>query len=113
MKTIFQKIIDRELPAEVVAETEQWIAFRDIHPAAPTHLLVVPKKVIPRLGAAEDGDGALLGELLLAARRVAREHGLDSTGFRIVINHGADGGETVPHLHLHVIGGRPLRWPPG
>ncbi|GAB4252905.1 MAG: histidine triad nucleotide-binding protein [Candidatus Methylacidiphilales bacterium] len=113
MKTVFEKIIDRELPAQVVAEGERWLAFRDIHPAAQVHLLVVPKKPIPRLAEARADDQSLLGELLLAAANVARNEGLAETGFRIVINNGPHGGETVPHLHIHVLGGRPMSWPPG
>lgn len=113
MKTVFEKIIDRELPAQVVAEGERWLAFRDIHPAAPIHVLVVPKKPIPRLAEARAEDQALLGELLVAAAEVARSEGLAETGFRVVINNGRHGGETVPHLHVHVLGGRPMGWPPG
>lgn len=112
-KTVFQKIIDREIPSTVVAEGERWIAFRDINPAAPTHILVVPKKVIARLAEATTEDEGLLGELLIAAAGVARAEGLETTGYRVVINNGPDGGETVPHLHVHVLGGRAMRWPPG
>jgi histidine triad (HIT) family protein len=97
----------------VVAETDAWIAFHDIQPQAPVHVLVVPKKVITRVGEAHDADGPLLGALLLGAQQVARSLGLLDSGFRVVINHGRDGGETVPHLHVHVLGGRPLGWPPG
>lgn len=111
--TLFEKIIAREIPADIVFEDEHCLAFRDIHPQAPTHVLLVPKRPIPRLGAATPADHALLGHLLLKAGDVARALGLDATGFRVVINHGPDGGETVPHLHLHLLGGRPLAWPPG
>lgn len=111
--TIFEKIIAREIPADVVAETEEWLAFRDIAPKAPTHVLVIPKKPLARIDAAQPDDQALLGALLLGAAQVARELGLDQTGYRLVINNGAHGGETVPHLHLHLLGGRPLEWPPG
>ena len=111
--TLFEKIIAREIPADIVFEDELCLAFRDIHPQAPVHILVIPKKIIPRLGLAEDTDGALLGHLLLTARKVASSEGLLESGFRVVINHGPHGGESVPHLHVHVLGGRPLQWPPG
>jgi len=111
--TLFEKIIAREIPAEILAETDAWLAFRDIHPQAPTHVLIIPKKPIPRLGAATLDDQALLGALMLAAAEVARSLGVDQTGYRIVVNHGAHGGESVPHLHLHLLAGRPLTWPPG
>lgn len=113
MSTIFQKIIAGEIPAKIVAESESWIAFHDIAPQAPVHVLVVPKKVIPRIGEADPEDESLLGKLLLATRQVAQTLGLSNSGFRVVINHGRDAGETVPHLHVHVLGGRPLGWPPG
>lgn len=111
--TIFEKIIARQIPAQIVAETEQWIAFHDIHPQAPVHVLVVPKRVIVRVGEAQADDAALLGALLLGVQHVASTLGILDSGFRVVINHGPDGGETVPHLHVHVLGGRPLGWPPG
>lgn len=111
--TLFEKIIAREIPADIVFEDDRCLAFRDINPQAPVHVLVVPKTVIPRLGEAVADQGALLGHLLLTAAAVARAEGLADTGFRVVINHGAHGGETVPHLHVHVLGGRQLEWPPG
>jgi histidine triad (HIT) family protein len=111
--TIFEKIIAREIPADIVFEDEHCLAFRDINPQAPTHALLVPKRVIPRLGEADPDDHALLGHLLVKAGEVARSLGLGETGFRVVINHGPDGGETVPHLHLHILGGRHMTWPPG
>lgn len=111
--TIFEKILAREIPAEILHEDEQCAAFRDINPQAPVHFLVVPKRVIPRIGETAAGDGPLLGHLLLVAGRVARGQGLAEGGYRIVINHGRHGGETVPHLHIHVLGGRQLTWPPG
>lgn len=111
--TLFEKIIAREIPADIVFEDDQCLAFRDIHPQAPTHVLLVPKRVIPRLGASTPADHALLGHLLLKAGEVARRLGVAESGFRLVINHGPDGGETVPHLHLHILAGRPLAWPPG
>jgi histidine triad (HIT) family protein len=111
--TVFERIISRELPARIVYEDERVIAFHDIRPQAPVHVLVVPKKSIARIGAAERADQALLGHLLLTAAEVAAKLGLDGTGYRLVINHGPDGGESVPHLHCHILGGRPMRWPPG
>lgn len=113
--TLFEKIIAREIPADIVYEDEQALAFRDIHPQAPTHVLVIPKKVIPRVGEATNDDAALLGHLLLVAGKVADQLGCNSPeqGFRLVINHGRYGGETVPHLHVHLLSGRDLQWPPG
>lgn len=111
--TLFEKIIARQIPAKIIHEDEHCIAFHDISPQAPVHLLVVPKKPIPRIGAAALDDQALLGHLLLTAGEIARKENLSGSGFRVVINHGPHGGETVPHLHIHVLGGRPLEWPPG
>lgn len=113
MKTIFQKIIDREIPAKLIHEDELCIAFHDISPQAPVHVLVVPKQHIPRVAEASATDQSVLGHLLLTAASVAKKLGLEQSGFRVVINNGRDGGETVPHLHVHVLGGRPLAWPPG
>lgn len=111
--TLFERIIAREIPADIVYEDDTVIAIRDIHPQAPVHVLIVPKRPIPRVGAATPEDQEVLGHLLLKAGEVARRLGLDTSGFRLVMNHGADGGETVPHLHCHLLGGRPLGWPPG
>lgn len=111
-KTLFQRIADGEIPATFLHQDEHCVAFRDIDPKAPTHVLVVPRKPIPRLGEAAAEDQALLGHLLLTAAKVARDLGL-AQGFRIVVNHGRDGGESVPHLHVHLLGGRALGWPPG
>jgi histidine triad (HIT) family protein len=111
-QTIFEKIIARAIPADIVYEDDQVLAFRDLHPQAPVHVLIVPKKPIPRIDEAAAGDRNLLGQLLLQAANVARHLGLKN-GYRLVINNGADGGETVPHLHCHLLGGRPLGWPPG
>jgi histidine triad (HIT) family protein len=113
--TLFERLIAREIPADIVHEDETTFAFRDINPQAPIHVLIVPKRVIPRVGEAVAEDQALLGSLLLAAGVVAAKLGVNSTdaGFRLVINHGRDGGETVPHLHVHLLAGRPLAWPPG
>ena len=110
--TLFEKIIAREIPANIVHEDEKCIAIHDIQPEAPVHILVIPKKAIPRVGAAELEDQSLLGHLLLTAANVARQ--LDLTaGYRLVINNGPHGGESVPHLHIHLLGGRQLRWPSG
>ena len=109
--TIFGKIARGEAPATLVYEDDRALAFQDVSPQAPTHLLVIPRKPIARLSEAEEGDEALLGHLMLVARKVAAEAGL--TDFRLVVNDGAGAGQTVFHLHLHVIGGRPLGWPPG
>jgi histidine triad (HIT) family protein len=111
-ETIFSKIIRREVPADIVYEDDLTIAFRDINPQAPVHILVIPKKPIPQLSDAESEDHALMGHLLLTAKRVAKAIGLDN-GYRLVINNGADGGQTVHHLHLHILGGRQMKWPPG
>ena len=113
MKTLFEKIYDGEIPAEILHKDELCCAFRDISPQAPTHILVVPRKPIPRIAEATENDKKLLGHLLLTAGKVAKELGISESGFRIAINNGQDGGETVPHLHVHVLGGRQLTWPPG
>lgn len=110
--TIFQKIIDRQIPADIVYEDEQSLAFRDIHPQAPTHVLVIPKRRIPSLAEATEEDTALLGHLLLVASKLALQLGL-TNGYRAVINSGPDGGQSVDHLHVHLLGGRQLNWPPG
>ncbi|MBA3849761.1 MAG: histidine triad nucleotide-binding protein [Opitutus sp.] len=112
-KTIFQKIIDREIPAKIAHEDEHCIAILDINPQAPVHVLVIPKQPIARVTEADASDQPVLGHLLLSAAAVAKKLGLGQSGFRLVINNGRDGGETVPHLHVHVLGGRPLGWPPG
>lgn len=111
--TIFQKIIAREIPAKIAHEDEHCIAIHDINPQAPVHVLVIPKQPLPRVGAAGPADQAILGHLLLAAAAIAKKLGIDETGYRIVINNGPDGGETVPHLHVHLLGRRSLGWPPG
>ena len=112
-KTLFERIISREIPADIVFENEELLAFRDINPQAPVHVLLVPTRVVARVDEAQRSDRELLGNLLLAAAQVARQLGLAENGYRLVINNGADGGETVPHLHCHILGGRPLGWPPG
>lgn len=111
--TLFERIIARQIPADIVYEDDHVLAFRDIKPQAPTHVLIVPKKAIQRIHEAAANDAAVLGHLLLKAAEVARRLGLSETGYRLVINNGRDGGETVPHLHCHILGGRPLAWPPG
>jgi histidine triad (HIT) family protein len=111
--TLFEKIVAREIPAKVVFEDDEVLAFHDVNPQAPVHVLVIPKRVIPRIAEAQQDDGALLGRLLLAAKQIAADLGLTQTGFRLVINNGHNGGETVPHLHVHLLGGRPMHWPPG
>lgn len=114
-KTLFERIIAREIPADIVHEDDLCIAFNDIAPQAPHHVLVIPKKPLPRLAEAREDDTLLLGHLLLTAREIARKLGVSAAdkGFRIVINNGPDGGESVPHLHVHLLAGRPLDWPPG
>jgi len=111
-KTIFEKIIAREIPSQIVFEDDKVCAFRDINAQAPTHVLIVPKKPITRIGEAAPEDHQLLGHLILKAAAVAKQLNLDG-GYRLVINNGPDGGETVPHLHCHILGGRHMTWPPG
>ena len=113
--TLFEKIIARDIPADIVFEDDRALAFKDISPQAPTHILVIPKKPIPRVGEAEPEDEAILGHLLLTAQKVAAGLGFNSSdeGFRLVINNGKLGGEAVPHLHVHLLSGRQMQWPPG
>jgi histidine triad (HIT) family protein len=110
--TLFSKIIRREIPADVVYEDDLALAFRDINPQAPVHILVIPKKPIPKLADAKPEDRELLGHLLLTVQHIAAQEGL-TQGYRTVINTGEDGGQTVYHLHIHLLGGRGLAWPPG
>jgi len=110
--TIFAKIIAREIPAEIIYEDEICIAFRDIAPKAPTHVLIIPKKPIPSLADLTDEDQAIVGRCVVVASVVARQE-LLSDGYRLVVNCGADGGQEVPHLHFHLMGGRTMTWPPG
>ena len=112
-KTLFEKICDKEIPATIVYEDERCVVFRDISPKAPLHILVIPRKAIPRVAMATEEDEALLGHLLLTAAKVARSEGVADSGYRLVINNGKDGGEAVPHLHVHLLGGRQMEWPPG
>lgn len=111
-KTIFKRIIDGEIPAKIVFEDDRCLAFHDVGPQAPTHVLVIPKQEIPSLADVGPSDAALLGHLLVVASQLAKTLSL-SNGFRCVINAGGDGGQTVPHLHIHLLGGRALSWPPG
>jgi histidine triad (HIT) family protein len=112
-KTLFEKIAAREIPANIVYEDDLVVAFRDINPQAPTHVVMVPRKPIPRIAEATSADHAVLGHLLLKAAQLAEKLGLKAGGYRLVINNGANGGETVPHLHCHILGGRHMDWPPG
>ena len=111
-ETLFTKIIDREIPADIVYDDDLCLAFRDINPKAPMHILVIPKKVIPRLVDAQDGDEVLVGHLLTTAAKIASDEGYGEA-FRAVINNGEAVGQTVFHLHIHILGGRDFMWPPG
>ena len=111
MSTIFQKIIDKEIPADIVYEDEEALAFRDMQPLAPTHVLVIPRKPIANVAAMDAGDKELLGHLLWVAGEVARQEGLED--YRLVTNNGEGAGQSVFHLHVHLLGGRALGWPPG
>ena len=111
-KTIFKRIIDKEIPARIVYEDDRCLAFHDVNPQAPTHVLIIPKQEIPSVDAIEEADEATIGHLFVVARRLAAQLGL-SGGYRTVINCGPDAGQTVDHLHVHLIGGRRLGWPPG
>lgn len=111
--TLFEKIVNREVPAQIIHEDDRCVAIRDINPQAPIHVLVIPKKVIPRLGEATEADETLLGHLLLTAAEVAKREGISENGYRVIVNQGWHAGESVPHLHVHVLGGRQMKWPPG
>ncbi len=111
MATIFKRIIDREIPADIVYEDDRCLAFRDISPQAPTHVLVIPKREIASVDALTDADSELVAHLWLVIRDVARQ--LNLAGYRVVVNNGAEAGQSVDHLHFHLLGGRPMRWPPG
>ena len=111
--TLFEKIVNREVPAQIIHEDDRCVAIRDINPQAPIHVLVIPKKVIPRLGEATDAEENLLGHLLLTAAEVAKREGIAENGYRVIVNQGWHAGESVPHLHVHVLGGRQMKWPPG
>jgi histidine triad (HIT) family protein len=111
-KTLFQKIADKEIPADLVYEDEEVVAFRDINPVAPVHVLVIPREPIPSVDDIRPGQEALVGRLVAVAKSIAEFEGL-SNGYRLVINCGKDGQQTVPHIHVHLIGGRAMNWPPG
>lgn len=111
--TLFAKIIRREIPAEIVYEDEHLIGFKDIHPQAPVHVLFIPRIAVASADALLNDQAELVGRLVLAARKYAREVGIADSGYRLVMNTNADGGQTVFHLHLHLLGGRPMAWPPG
>lgn len=111
--TIFAKIIRKEIPAKIVYESEEILAFEDITPQAPTHILVIPKKPLPSISCATETDKSMLGELMLACTKIAKQLNLDQSGYRLVINNGSDAGQTVFHLHVHLLSGRRFNWPPG
>ena len=111
--TIFEKIISREIPARIIYEDEDLIAFHDVDPKAPVHALIVPKRKLARLSEAGENDVLILGKLIAASKQIAEDLGVLESGYRLVINNGPDAGESVPHLHVHLLGGRALAWPPG
>ncbi|MEM1156716.1 MAG: histidine triad nucleotide-binding protein [Verrucomicrobiota bacterium] len=111
--SLFEKIISREISADIVWESEDVLVFRDIAPQAPTHLLAIPKRHFERIAEFPDQETELLGKVLIGAKKAAANVGLAQTGYRLVINNGLDAGETVPHLHVHILGGRKMQWPPG
>lgn len=113
MGCLFCNIVERKIPADIVFENEHVLAFRDIRPVAPVHVLVIPKVHVERVHEATKDHGAVLGELFLGAREVAEKLGLGEKGYRLVVNNGEDAGQTVFHVHMHVLGGRALSWPPG
>lgn len=113
MSTIFKRIIDREIPADVVYEDDECLAFRDVSPQAPVHVLVIPKKEIVSADAIGDDDAKLLGHLWVTIGKIARQLGIAESGYRVVTNCGKQGGQSVDHLHFHILGGRQLDWPPG
>jgi histidine triad (HIT) family protein len=111
-ETLFSKIINREIPADIVYEDEHCLAFRDVNPQAPVHILVIPKKPLAKVSDASDEDQALLGHLLLTASKIAKQEGFEEA-FRLIVNNGEDAGQTVFHLHIHILSGRSFAWPPG
>lgn len=110
---LFVKIIEREIPADIVFENDEVLAFRDIDPQAPSHILIIPKRRVATINALADEDAMLVGQLVLAARDIARAEGLAEDGYRLVFNCNRDGGQSVYHIHLHLLGGRQMTWPPG
>ncbi len=113
MSNIFKKIIDKEIPADIVYEDDLCLAFKDIDPKAPTHILIIPKKEIPSMAEASQDDEGLLGHLLITASRIAKDQGISDSGYRLVANTNNEGGQEVYHLHIHLLGGRQMTWPPG
>lgn len=113
MPTLFKRIIDREIPADILYEDDRCLAFRDVSPQAPSHVLVIPKKEIASIEALADEDAALVAHLWIVIRNLARELGIAESGYRVVVNCGAEGGQSVDHLHFHLLGGRAMKWPPG
>lgn len=113
METVFGKIIKREIPADIVYEDDDVLAFRDIDPKAPIHILIIPKKPIPTINDIEDDDATLVGKIIIAAKKIAKMMNIDKSGYRLVMNCNKDGGQTVFHLHCHLLGGRQMQWPPG
>jgi histidine triad (HIT) family protein len=111
--TVFSHIIDKEVPAEILYEDDDVIAFKDINPQAPLHVLIVSKKIIPKLTAVQDEDMLLMGKMVMVAKQIAQENNLDKDGFRLLMNEGKFGGQTIYHIHFHLLGGRRLMWPPG
>jgi histidine triad (HIT) family protein len=111
--TLFEKIIAREIPADIVYETDEVIAFRDITPKAPTHILIVPKKAIETINDLSDQDAHLIGKITLAAKEIAKQEKIEQNGYRLVFNCNKDGGQSVYHIHCHLLGGRQMEWPPG
>ena len=112
-ETVFTQIIDKKIPAEILYEDDDVVAFKDINPQAPCHVLIVSRKVIPKLTAVSDEDAVLMGKMVLVAKKIAQENKLDENGFRLLMNEGKYGGQTIYHLHFHLLGGRRLMWPPG
>lgn len=112
-ETIFSEIIAKKKPAEIIYEDDEVVAFKDINPQAPVHVLIVPRKPIPKLTAADETDEKVLGKMVIVAKKIATDFGLDNDGFRLLLNEGKNGGQTIYHLHFHLLGGRRLMWPPG
>ena len=112
-ETVFSQIIERKIPAEIIYEDEEVVAFKDINPQAPVHVLIIPRKPIPKLTDADESDTVILGKMVMIARQIAKDFGLEQDGFRLLLNEGKNGGQTIYHLHFHLLGGRRLMWPPG
>jgi histidine triad (HIT) family protein len=112
-ETVFSQIIEKKKPAEIIYEDEEVVAFKDINPQAPVHVLIVPRKPIPKLTDVDESDAAVLGKMVMIAKKIAEDFGLDEDGFRLLTNQGKNGGQTIYHLHFHLLGGRRLMWPPG